>query len=617
MKYELFKIFGAHNRIENSISGIKFTVYAPNAKSISVIGDFNNWNKTANYLKKINDKGIWTIFIPDLKEGERYKYCITSMWNEVFFKCDPFAFFSEIKPDITSKIYNPFKEFQWNDKKWLEKKKKSCIFSSPISIYEVNLSSWKKNLPNSQEEFLNYKEIAELLIPHLKEMGFTHVELLPIVEHSSDLSLGYQCLSYFSITSRYGTPNDFKYFINKCHENNIGVILDWVPCHFSKEINGLYRFDGTPLFEYRDGILEEDSFSNIAHFNVKKKFVKEFLISNACFFFKYFHIDGLRINNISNFLYLEYQKKSNKIKNSLLGNIKLESIEFLKELNEIIFKKFNSPLMIAEEETNSSIITKPTFKNGLGFNFQWNVNWMNDMLRFLSLSSDDRERYHNLLTFSLIYAFSKNFILPLSHEEILYGKKSLFDKIGGNYNEKFIILRMFYAFMFGYPGKKLFFMGSELVPLKEWKCNNHLEWNFLTCPKHLSIKKCLTDLHLIYKNEPALYELDFSPDSFKWINHQNHSQKIISFIRMSKKSDDFILVICNFTTNEFINHHIGVPKMAIYKEIFNSDKDIYSGNNHINKKNIKCINKELDEQPFSISINIAPMTTIFLKPVKI
>lgn len=620
MNYELYNIFGAHKKVENSIAGVRFTVYAPNAKSVSVVGNFNNWNKTSNFLEKTENDGVWSIFIPNLIEGELYKYCITSIWDESFLKCDPFAFFSEVRPNTASKIYDPFKEFPWKDDCWEEKKRSSCIYSSPMSIYEIHLGSWRRHYnrgmgPEDGNEFLNYREIADLLIPHLKEIGFTHVELLPIVEHPLDASWGYQGVSYFSITSRYGTPEDFKYFVNRCHQENIGVILDWVPGHFCKDSHGLYRFDGTPLFEYDDSILGENPLWGTANFDLRKPFVREFLISNARFFFKYFHIDGLRIDAVSNLLYLEYGRESTGLKNALGGNAKLEAIDFLRELNTVIFGEFNNPLMIAEEATSWPMVTRPTNDGGLGFNFKWNMGWMNDMLRYMALSPEDRDRYHNLLTFSLMYAFSENFILPLSHDEVVHGKKSLLDKMSGDYNEKFASLRMFYAFMFGHPGKKLFFMGSEIAPFIEWRYYDELEWKLLTYPKHDSLKRCLSDLHSIYKTEPSLHELDFTPDGFKWINHKNHSQKIISFIRKSRKSDDFILVVCNFTAHEFINHHIGVPRMAEYQEIFNSDKDIYSGSNHINKKTIKPINRELDEQPFSISINIAPMTTIFFKPI--
>lgn len=584
MNYELYNIFGAHKKVENSIAGVRFTVYAPNAKSVSVVGNFNNWSITSNFLEKTNIDGVWSVFIPNLIEGESYKYYITSIWNDSFFKCDPFAFFSEVRPNTASKIYDPFKEFPWKDESWEEKKRSSCIYSSPISIYEIHLDYWKRDLnkeilSKNEKEFLNYKEIADLLIPHLKEIGFTHVELLPITWNPLDI----QEISCFSITSRYGTPEDFKYFVNRCHLENIGVILNWTPCNFWED-NGINLFFRT---------------SNLDFIN---PFVKEFLISNAHFLFKYFHIDGLRIDNISNLLSSKYNHESSILKNT---NEK-KAIDFFKELNTVIFNEFNNPLMITSWPANDG---------GLGFNFKWNIRWMNDMLRYISLSPEDRERYHNLLTFSLMYSFNENFILPLSYNEIAHEKKSFLDMIRGNYNEKFSSLKMFYAFLFGYPGKKLFFMENEITPFIEQKYYKDLEWKLLTYSKNNSLKKCLCDLHSIYKNEPSFFELDFSPEGFKWINHKNHSQKIISFIRKSKKSDDFILVVCNFTAHEFINHHIGVPRMAEYQEIFNSDKDIYNGSNHINKKVLKPLKRELDEQPFSISINIAPMTTIFFKPI--
>lgn len=613
MNFKLFYRFGAHEKIENFVKGIRFTLFAPNAKQISVVGNFNNWNHQKNFLEKISDDGVWSIFIPNLAIGEEYKYCITTKENIHFLKSDPFAFFSEFKPQNISKIYNPFSHFSWRDSNWIKNRENRTPFSEPISIYEIHLGSWKqkKNIEDNEDSFFNYREIANLLIPYIKDMGFTHIQILPLVEHSLDSSWGYQGMGYFSITSRYGTPDDFKYFVNLCHENNIGVILDWSPSHFSKEEFGLYRFDGSALFEYNSDILGENSNFGTANFDFRKEFVKDFILSSAYFLFEVFHIDGLKIDNLSNLLYLEYGKESSGLKNALGRNTKLEAIDFLKELNSTISHHFPNVLLIADESTSWSSVTKPIQNGGLGFNFKWNTSWIHDMLRYMSLSASDREKYHNLLTFSLIYAFSEQFILPLSHDEVVYGKKSLLNKMSGDYKEKFDSLRMFFAFMFAYPGKKLFFMGSEIAPFSEWNSDVELEWNLLKYPQHNSLRVCIKNLNSIYKTESALYRCDFSTNGFEWINHKNHSQKIISFLR--KTENESILIICNFTDKEFKNHHIGVPKMTDFIEIFNSDDKIYGGSNHINEKVIKTVNKELDDHPFSISLNIAPMSTIYLK----
>ncbi|MEG0300889.1 1,4-alpha-glucan branching protein GlgB, partial [Cetobacterium sp.] len=469
--------------------------------------------------------------------------------------------------------------------------------------------------PEDGTEFLNYRQIADKLVPYILETGFTHIEILPLTEHPLDASWGYQGVGYFSITSRYGTPEDFKYLVNKCHKAGIGVILDWVPGHFCKDAHGLYRFDGTPLFEYENELLGENPVWGTANFDLAKPFVKNFLISSATFLFELFHIDGIRVDAVSNLLYLEYAREKTGLKNALGGDTNLEAIDFLKTLNETIFKLYKTPLIIAEEATSWPMVTAPTYEGGLGFNFKWNMGWMNDMLRYMSLTPCEREKYHNLLTFSLMYAFSENFILSLSHDEVVHGKKSLLDKMSGDYIQKFDSLRMFYAFMIGHPGKKLLFMGGEIGQFIEWRYYEELEWKLLKYPQHDSLKTYVSHLNKFYKEQDSLWELDSSPEGFEWINHKNHSQKIISFLRKSKNPDDFILVICNFTKNEYINHHIGVPRMTEYVEVLNSDQNIFGGGNHINSEVIKPLNRELDNQPFSIAINIAPLCTLFLKPI--
>lgn len=620
MNYTLYKTFGSHLKKNDGIDGVLFTLWAPNAMKISVVGDFNDWDGKRNYMNKDIQTGVWTLFIPNLKEGTIYKYMIVDKNQKIFMKSDPFAFYSEVRPNTASIVYNPFKTFPWEDKKWLEKRASENLYSKPISIYELHLGSWKRNYnrgdgPEDGREFLNYREIAKKLVPYILETGFTHIEILPLTEHPLDTSWGYQGVGYFSITSRYGSPEDFKYLVNECHKAGIGVILDWVPGHFCKDAHGLYRFDGTPLFEYENEILGGNPTWGTANFDFTKPFVRNFLLSSATFLFEHFHIDGIRADAVSNLLYLEYGREKTGLKNSLGGDAKLEAIDFLRTLNEIIFKLYKNPLMIAEEATSWPLVTSPTYKGGLGFNYKWNMGWMNDMLKYMSYTPCERDKNHNLLTFSIMYAFSENFILALSHDEVVHGKKSLLDKMSGDYIQKFDSLRMFYGFMFGHPGKKLIFMGGEFGQFIEWRYYEELEWKLLKYPQHDSLKTYISKLNEFYKSEPALWGKDSTSDGFQWVNHKNHTQKLITFIRKGDNLEDFILVVCNFTKNEYINHSIGVPRMFEYMEVFNSDKDIFGGSNQVNSEIIKPMNRELDDQPFSISINIAPLCTLFLKPI--
>lgn len=608
--YPLYKKFGAHLCSKNNISGVQFTLYAPNAKKVSVVGDFNNWDSYSSPMSKLKD-GSWELFIPNLKEGDIYKYSIITPEGEII-KSDPFAFLSEVRPNTASIVYNPFLNFKWEDDTWLKNRSSSTPLNKAINIYEIHLGSWRKP---SNKEFFTFHELADILIPYISDLNFTHIEILPIIEHPLDASWGYQGVGYFSITSRYGTPEDFKYFVNKAHKYNIGVILDWVPGHFCKDSHSLYKFDGSYLFEYDNPLLRENHIWGTANFDLSKKFVQDFLISSALYLFKYFHIDGLRMDAISNMIYLEYEKEDKTIKNIHGGNSNLESISFLKRLNSILFHHFPNILIIAEEATSYPLITKPPYDNGLGFNFKWNMGWMNDILKYMSLSPEDRKLNQNLLTFSLLYAFSENFILPISHDEVVHGKKSLLDKMYGDYNTKFKSLKMFLAFMIAHPGKKLLFMGIELAPFIEWRFYEELEWKLLKYPIHDSIKHYIKDLNKLYLKEKAFWEIDDSYNGFQWINHNPFINEIICFLRISKETNDFILVICNFTDKYFKNHSIGIPRMFDYREIFNSDRDIYSGENIVNRNIIYPKNIEVDNQPFSINIDIAPMSTIFLKPI--
>lgn len=620
----LHYLLGSRLTTENKVKGAEFKVWAPNAKEVRVVGEFNNWNGKKHLMKFNSSQRIWSLFIPEIKEGDIYKYEIIPQNGEKFLKSDPFAFWSELRPNTASVVKNIFDDFKWEDDEWLKKREKWNSYESPLNIYELHLGSWKKK--NIEKEvgkehiedgrgFYNYREIAKKLIPYILEMGYTHIEIMPLAEHPLDASWGYQVTGYFSITSRYGTPEDFKYFVNEFHKAGIGIIMDWVPGHFCKDAHGLYRFDGTPLFEYEDDRRGENYGWGTANFDLGKPEVRNFLISNAVFLYEIYHIDGIRADAISNIIYLEYGKPEvYGLKNKYGGDEDLDAIEFLKLLNKMVFEYFKNPLMIAEEATAWPLVTRPSYIGGLGFNYKWNMGWMNDMLKYMELDPIYRKYHHNLITFSLMYSFSENFILSLSHDEVVHGKKSLLDKMFGHYENKFASLRMFYGYMYTHPGKKLLFMGGEFGQFIEWRYYEELEWKLLKYPIHDSMKSYVRDLNMLYKKEKALWELDCTSEGFNWIDHSNADQSIISYVRKSKDKDDYLMIICNFTPVHYSKYKVGIPRITDYEEIFNSDRDIYGGTNIRNTGTIKPLNEEMHGMPFSVVLEIPPLSTIILKP---
>lgn len=613
-KGELFKsynLLGCKLTKVNNINGATFRVWSENAKEISVVGSFNSWRDSIHIMKRIKNSNIWSIFIPNVKEGDLYKYKIVSNEDEIFMKSDPYAFYSDVRPKTDSIVYD-INSYKWHDSQWNLNKVKKNLSSRPLNIYELHLASWKKK---DCDGFYSYKEIADLLIDYVKTMNYTHIELLPISEHPLDDSWGYQTTGYYSITSRYGTPNEFKYFIDKFHQNNIGIILDWVPGHFCKDDHGLYRFDGSHLYEYPNSLLGENYDWGTANFNLSKPEINSFLISNAVFWFDIYHIDGLRVDAVANMLYLNYGKKSNfAIKNDKGGIENWDAVNFIKKLNETIFELFSNPLMIAEESTTWPLVTQPTYCGGLGFNYKWNMGWMNDMLTYMSIPSSEKPKFHNLITFSIMYAFSENFILPLSHDEVVHGKKSLLSKMPGSYEEQFSNLRLFYGYMLSYPGKKLLFMGGEFGQFIEWGHKSQLDWHLLQYPKHEQIHKYTIELNKIYKEENALWELDGNNDCFQWIDFSNNEQSIISFIRKSKNKNDYIIVICNFSSITYENFRVGVPRFAAYTELLNSDAYKFGGTNILNKDLIHPIRTKWNNQPYCVEIKIPAFSVIYLKP---
>jgi len=605
------------------VNGAYFRVWAPNAVAVKVVGDFNNWNGY-DYSMIRDNSGIWIIFIPGITIGNMYKYEIHSKNGSVVNKSDPYAFYTELRPGSASIVYE-LQEFNWTDENWITYRNNIDYIHSPLNIYELHLGSWARGrIPEldsslweehkSEEPFLNYREIAQLLVNYIKEMNYTHVELMPICEHPFDGSWGYQTTSYFSITSRYGTPEDFRFFIDRLHEAGIGVILDWVPGHFCKDSFGLYKFDGTWLYEDEVDEIRENRLWGTAAFSFAKPEVVSFLISNAVYFLREFHIDGLRVDAVANMLYLDYEKTpSPKLKNIYGGRENIDAINFLRKLNGTLSEMFPNSLLIAEESSAWPLVTKPIYLGGLGFTFKWNMGWMNDTLEYVKVDPIYRKNIHNKLTFSLMYAFSENFILPISHDEVVHGKKSLLDKMFGKYEDKFNAVRSFYIYMMTHPGKKLSFMGNEIGQFIEWRYSEELEWKLRLYPKHEALRTFVSELNYIYKTEKALWELDDSYDGFQWIDADNANQSILTYIRKSIDSKELLLVVCNFTPVSYDDYNIGVPKFADFEEIINSDLERYGGQGLTNPDIIKPKPTGWNGQPFHINIKIPSNGGIILK----
>ncbi|ACB84158.1 1,4-alpha-glucan branching protein GlgB [Natranaerobius thermophilus JW/NM-WN-LF] len=612
--FESYRKFGAHLSNEKGTVGTRFTVWAPNAKKIEIVGSFNDWHGEQYAMNKITTSGIWSLFIPEVTEGELYKYKIyPEGGGEPLLKADPYAFYSEKRPKSASIVYS-LEGYNWGDREWQRKKRRENILKKPVSIYEVHLGSWKKT---EDGDFLSYRELAHDLVDYVKEMGYTHIELLPVVEHPFDRSWGYQATGYFSVTSRYGTPKDFMYFVDRCHQEGIGVILDWNPCHFCRDGHGLRLFDGAPVFEYQDPHRAENTEWDTNNFDLGKPEVISFLVSNAFFWFDLFHIDGLRVDAVSSILYMDYGKEDGEewLPNKYGGRENLEGLNFLRTLNEAVFERFPNVMMVAEESTSWPLVSKPTYSGGLGFNFKWNMGWMNDMLEYMKKDPIHRKHHHQNITFSFLYAFSENFVLPLSHDEVVHSKRSLLNKMPGDYWQKFANLRVLLGYQMGHPGKKLLFMGGELGQFDEWKDLEQLDWNLLQFEFHWKMRQYCRQLNQLYTTEPALYEQDHTSKGFEWIDPHDHSQSIISFIRWGYNFQDHLIIVCNFTPQVYHGYRIGVPKDVSYKEIFNSDAEEYGGSGILNSDELQPHEVEWHHRPYSIELNIPPLATFILKPL--
>ena len=612
-EHSAYKFMGAHFITENRKRGVRFTTWAPRASKIYVIGDFNNWELKEEYsMKKINERGIWSLFLPKLEEGIKYKFAVVNeCGNNTVYKADPYAFKSELRPN-TASVLTKIKSFRWGDKRWLNKREKEGLDNKPMNIYELHLGSWKRK----DGEFMTYEEISEVLVEYIKEMGYTHVEFMPINEHPLDASWGYQGVGYYSVTSRYGDLNGLKTLINKLHKNNIGVLLDWVPSHFCKDEHGLFMFDGSPTYEYEAWWKANNEGWGTCNFDLGRPEVKSFLFSNAMYWINEFHVDGLRVDAVSNMLYLDYGREYGEWEPNIYGgNGNLEAIAFLKELNTIIKKEGKGAITVAEESTSWEGITKPVEEDGLGFDYKWNMGWMNDTLSYIELDPIYRKYHHNKMNFSMMYNYSEKFILPISHDEVVHGKKSLINKMWGDDWKKYAGLRLYASFMMGHPGKKLMFMGCEFGQFVEWREWEELQWNVIEeFDIHRKTKEYFKALNHFYLENNSLWSLDYEEEGFRWIDADNSEESVLSFIRIGKNKKEKLIFICNFTPEVYYDFKVGVPELGEYVEVFNSDSLEFGGAGNIMGDSIlKATEESFKDFDYSISVKVPPLGTLVLK----
>ena len=602
---EAQRYFGAHLCQQDGQDGAVFRVWAPHAKAVSVVGDFNSWVPGSHPMTKV-EEGIWELFIPGIKEYDIYKFCVTSPSDELLFKADPYAFHTETRPSNGSKVYD-LDGYAWNDGAWLEQQEKQDVINSPVSIYEMHMGSWKMKNENTP---YNYSEVADLLIPYIKDMGYTHVELLPITEYPFDGSWGYQVSGYFAPTSRYGTPKDFMAFVDKLHQAGIGVILDWVPAHFPRDGYGLYMFDGAPCYEDPNPRRGEHKEWGTMVFNYGMGEVQSFLISSALFWIDQYHLDGLRVDAVASMLYLDYNRRDGEWEPNVNGGKEnLEAIAFLQKCNGVVLGRHPHKMMIAEESTAWPMVTKPAADGGLGFNFKWNMGWMNDMLSYMKTDPLFRAGNHGKVTFSFFYAFSENFILPISHDEVVHGKCSLINKMPGDYETKFANLRTFYGYMMAHPGKKLLFMGQEFGQFIEWDEKKPLDWMLLEYDKHRQLQSYVRDLNAFYKENPAMWQVDYSWEGFQWIVPDDNQQSVVIFLRRDA-AGKMILVACNFNPVLRQGYKLGVPVSGTYKELLNSDDARYGGGD-VHNAPVRSVKGAMHGFDQHIKIDLPPLSTIY------
>jgi len=607
--WKIYEKFGAHLRAIGDATGVYFAVWAPTAERVSVVGDFNDWDGRVNPMRKLLSAGVWELFLPGITQGAHYKFEIRAQTGAVVLKSDPFAFFNQHGKSTASLVYD-LERYTWSDTEWMDARQKKNWPQSPISIYEVHVGSWRRQEGNRQ---LTYLELADTLLPYVLEMGYTHIEVLPVAEHPFEGSWGYQVTNYYAPTSRFGPPDDFRHFIDKCHQAGIGVIMDWVPAHFPKDAHALAEFDGTHLYEHMDPRQGEQQDWGTLIFNYGRNEVRNFLIGNALFWLDKYHIDGLRVDAVASMLYLDYSRKPGQwIPNVYGGRENLDAIYFLKRFNEVCYERFPGIITIAEESTAWPGVTRPTYLGGLGFGFKWNMGWMHDFLHYMSIDPIYRRFHHGNITFSLLYAFQENFILVLSHDEIVYGKRSLLSKMPGDEWQKFANLRMFLAWMYGHPGKKLVFMGGEFGQSNEWNHDTQLDWELLKLPRHDGLRRLVQHLNYTYKNESALWQLDDTYDGFDWIDFHDAENSVVSFLRKSRDGDVVVFIV-NATPMVRYNYRLGVPEAGFYREVINTDGETYGGSNVGNFGGVQSEAREWMGREHSILIHLPPLATVALK----
>ncbi|UFP93906.1 1,4-alpha-glucan branching protein GlgB [Gloeobacter morelensis] len=611
--HRIYEKLGAHPAVFEGVAGVYFSVWAPGARNVSVLGDFNRWDGRFHQMRRVeHSTGIWELFIPELGEGTVYKFEIKNGFGHIYEKSDPYAFEQELRPKSGSVVAD-LDRYRWNDGEWLKRRALSNPLKQPLAIYEVHLGSWMR-VPEEGNRFLSYTELADRLIPYIKDLGFTHIELLPILEHPFDGSWGYQVLSYYAPTSRFGTPQEFMAFVDRCHRSGIGVILDWVPAHFPKDGHGLALFDGTHLYEHADPRQGEHKEWGTLVFNYGRNEVRNFLIANALFWFERYHIDGIRVDAVAAMLYLDYSRKNGEwVANRYGGRENLEAIGFLRQLNELIFLYYPGALSIAEESTAWPLVTRPPYLGGLGFNLKWHMGWMHDTLAYFRTDPLFRRYRHNDITFSITYTFYENFVLALSHDEVVHMKGSIIGKMPGDGWQKFANLRALFTFMYGHPGKKTLFMGMEFAQGREWNAHQSLDWHLLDHSQHRQIQQFFRDLNRLYAGEPALYEEDCNPAGFFWIDCNDVLNSVFTFVRRGKDPNEQLLFVCNFTPAYHSHYRVGVPEAGFWQEIFNSDSGLYGGSNKGNLGGLWSENWGVHGQPHSLGLQLPPLGCLVLK----
>ena len=607
---QIYEKLGAHPLEQDGVQGVHFAVWAPNAHSVHLVGDFNYWTSLEHPMTQLDSSGIWVRFEPGLTYGALYKFLVTDQWGQTHEKSDPYAYSAELRPQTASRVAD-IDSYVWQDEKWLENRGEVQAPNKPLAIYEVHLGSWRRG---QDGQFLTYRELAEQLIDYVKSMGFTHIELLPISEHPFDGSWGYQTVGYYAATRRFGEPHEFQAFVDACHQAGIGVIVDWVPAHFPKDTHGLGRFDGTALYEHADSRQGEHEDWGTYIFNYGRNEILSFLLSNALFWLEKYHIDGLRVDAVASMLYLDYSREAGEwVPNVHGGRENLEAIHFLKRFNEIVHGVFPDVLTFAEESTDWPMVSRPVYVGGLGFDLKWNMGWMHDSLEYISKEPIHRRYHHNSLTFSLVYAFNENFLLPLSHDEVVHLKGAMLSKMPGDEWQQAANLRAYYGYMYGHPGKKLLFMGAEFGQWQEWNFDASLDWHRLEWFPHKGILRYIQDLNQLYQSESALHEVDFSQDGFTWVDFHDADQSVIAFLRHNEANDEQILVVCNFTPVPREHYRVGVPEVGYYAELLNSDSVAYWGSGMGNLGGVESQTGITHGYDQFLELTLPPLSTLILK----